>query len=812
MAENVPLAIVLTLIVAVMNAVGFVLERKGQTLIPTKYNGLKLIIESIKTPTWLIGLLFVVGKMPLYIYSISIGSLSVIQPFNATAILFLVVFGIFYLKETLSKWEIVGIIALIVGTLVIGLFYPASTPIPTADGAGAILFLTVCVIACVALLFIKHKDISMAFISGITMAMAVVFVKLISVNLGTGINLLNINLDMQLVFGILEADMNLKIVSAMFYGAVITIILSLLTLLFAFRAGKALLVAPIELVSSIIMPVFAGFWIFSEAVNIPLILGIILSLAGTVLLSGVQVRLEEDIKKLGPAIQSPEENSAERGYKVKPPVQRPGMAKKNNVIIGAGPAGLSASYELSRHGLPCIVLEKQDKTGGICKTWVFEYEGEKYLTDTGPHRFFSKNPALYQMIEDLLGPDWVEVKRLTRQLINGKYYDYPVNVVQAVMNAGPDRAVKMGLDFLKEMVKGFFVEPDKSTFESWVVANFGRSLASFNLLNYTEKIWGIPCSKIAGEWAAQRIPGMNALSIVKKAIFKSGGPKSMIDAFFYPRLGINMIYAAMEKITKEKGNSVLTKVKITKIRHDNGLVTSLDYEVGGAKKTIPVDNLISSMPITELIELFDPRPPQEVLNASRSLEYRDQLYVFLIIDNPKITEDTWIYYPTTPPTFGRMMEPKNWTKNMAPARRSSLFVEYFAFKGDALWRLSKENLVKMTVRQLEWLGFCKASEVLDAHVIYNEKAYPSWDIYFRKRLTKINTYLAQFPNVYTVGRNGRFRYNNQDHSIETGLLAAKSIIEEQNYDLEAAGAELEYFESGKLYQKKPASMPKGPQT
>ena len=759
----------------------------------------------------MIGFLLVVGKMPLYIYSISIGSLSVIQPFNATAILFLVIFGIFYLKEILSKWEIIGIATLTLGTLVIGLFYPASNPLHIVDWGGVILFLIVCSVLCLVLLLIKHKDISLAFISGITMAMAVVFVKLISVSLGRSINLLDLQLDKQLVFGLLDLDNNIKIISAMFYGAVLAIILSLLTLLFAFRVGKALFVAPIELVSSIIMPVFAGFWIFMESMNIPLIFGIILSLVGTLLLSGVQVKLEEEIKKRGLSPSGPTAGEVISGYKVRAPIPRPGMAKKNNIIIGAGPAGLSASYELSRHGLPCIVLEKQDKTGGICKTWVFEYEGEKYLTDTGPHRFFSKNPALYQMIEDLLGPDWIEVKRLTRQLINGKYYDYPVNVIQAVLNAGPKLAFKMGLDFLKEMVKGFFVEPDKSTFESWVVANFGWTLANFNLLNYTEKIWGIPCNKIAGEWAAQRIPGMNALSIVKKALIKSGGPKSMIDAFYYPRFGINMIYAAMEKITKEKGNSVLTNVKITKIRHQNGLVTSLDYEVNGMKQTVPVDNLISSMPITELIELFEPQPPADVLNAARALEYRDQVYVFLIIDKPKITEDTWIYFPTTPPTFGRMMEPKNWTKYMAPPHRSSLFIEYFAFKGDALWRMSKENLVKMTVRQLEWLGFCKAKEILAAHVLYNEKAYPSWDIHFRKRLTKINNYLAQFPNLYTVGRNGRFRYNNQDHSIETGLLAAKSIIEEQNYDLEAAGAELEYFESGKLYQKKPASMPKNPE-
>jgi protoporphyrinogen oxidase len=358
----------------------------------------------------------------------------------------------------------------------------------------------------------------------------------------------------------------------------------------------------------------------------------------------------------------------------------------------------------------------------------------------------------------------------------------------------------MGLDYVKELIRGFFSEADKSTFESWTVANFGRSLAEFNMLNYTEKIWGIPCNQIAGEWAAQRIPGMNALSIVTKALNIGGGngPKSMIDAFYYPRRGINMIYAAMEREVRAHDNPILTETNITRIYHENGLVTSLNYEHEGVTETIPVDNLISSMPITDLVALFDPAPPASVLRAAWQLEYRDQVYVFLIINKPHITKDTWIYFPTTPPTFGRMMEPKNWTADMAPANRSSLFVEYFAFKGDKLWKMPEEKLIQMTVKQLAWMGYLKPEEVLDAHVIYNEKAYPSWDIHFRKRLNKINAYLAQFPNVYTVGRNGRFRYNNQDHSIETGLLAAKSILEEQNYDLEAVGADLEYFESGSL--------------
>ncbi|HMF33192.1 MAG TPA: DMT family transporter, partial [Candidatus Lokiarchaeia archaeon] len=303
---NDTLAIYLTLIVSLMNAVGFCLQRKGQTLIPAKYSGFKLIIESIKTPLWLVGFLFVVGKMPLYIYSISIGDLSVVQPINATAILFIVIIGIFWLKETLSKWEITGMVAIVVGTIVIGLFYPvASVTVEIGQLWGsAAIFMVVCAVACVALLVIKQKEISMAFISGITMAIAVILVKLISFSLigtpFTSVNLLSIDLDKKLLFGIIDPIPIYQTISWMFYGAILAIILSLLTLLFAFRAGKALFVAPIELISSILLPVFAGFWVFSETVNGPLILGILLSLAGALMLSGAQVRVEDAIKQKQP--------------------------------------------------------------------------------------------------------------------------------------------------------------------------------------------------------------------------------------------------------------------------------------------------------------------------------------------------------------------------------------------------------------------------------------------------------------------------------------------------------------------------------
>ncbi|MHA1889846.1 MAG: FAD-dependent oxidoreductase, partial [Promethearchaeota archaeon] len=414
-----------------------------------------------------------------------------------------------------------------------------------------------------------------------------------------------------------------------------------------------------------------------------------------------------------------------------------------DVIIGAGPAGLSAGYNLVRHGIKPLILEKNDYIGGLSRTIEVHHDGDIYRTDAGPHRFFSQNPNLYKLIEDLLGDDWIVVDRLTRQLIDGKYYDYPVNVVQALMNVGPIKAFRMMLDFLQVTIKKLTGDSNQNTFEDWVVMNFGRTLAEFNMLNYTEKIWGIPCSQISGAWAAQRIKGMNAFDIVKKALIKNNGPKSMIDSFYYPRKGIQQIYDAMASKVEENDGEIKKNIKITSIVHDekNKKITSIIHEEQGKEKNVAVQNLISSMPITELVQLLDPKPPVKVIKAARALKYRDQIQVFLIIDKPKITKDTWIYFPTTPPSFGRMMEPKNWTSSMSPEHRSSLLVEYFVFKGDKLWNMKDSLIVKKTIKELEWLGFVKENQLLHYIVFRNEKSYPMWNLTYYKHLSIMYDYL-----------------------------------------------------------------------
>ncbi|MHA1682691.1 MAG: FAD-dependent oxidoreductase [Promethearchaeota archaeon] len=474
-----------------------------------------------------------------------------------------------------------------------------------------------------------------------------------------------------------------------------------------------------------------------------------------------------------------------------------------DIIIGAGPAALSAGYSFAKHDIAPLLLEKDSRIGGLSKTHEVTFEGDTYMFDQGPHRFFSQNPDLYVMIEELLGEDWLVVDRLTRQLIDGKYYDYPVNVVQALKNVGPARAFRMMLDFLLATAKKLLGTSSKESFEDWIVSNFGRTLAEFNMLNYTEKIWGIPCSQISGAWAAQRIKGMNAFDIVKKALIKGGGPRSMVDSFYYPRHGIQQIYDSMATFIEGNGGEIKRSVDISRINLDGTSIKSIEFSDGAGKKHEKhVKSLISSMPITDLVQLFSPAAPKAVVKAANALGYRDQVQVFLIIDKPKITEDTWIYFPTTPPTFGRMMEPKNWVDTMSPENRSSLLVEYFVFKNDETWNLTDDAIINKTMREIEWLGFAKKEQLLDGHVYRIEKSYPKWNLTYKKHLDIIYDYVNSFENLYCVGRNGRFYYNNQDHSIETGLLAAQSVIEGKRYDLDKIGMEDTYFEAGMLHGKK----------
>lgn len=474
------------------------------------------------------------------------------------------------------------------------------------------------------------------------------------------------------------------------------------------------------------------------------------------------------------------------------------------LVLGAGPAGLACAMELSRHGVEVAVAERQPRVGGLAATLRFDEGEHTFLTDIGPHRFFSKNRYLYDFIDDLLQEEWRSVPRRTRQWIDGAFYDYPVNAPQVLRNLGVRRSVRVLVDYARaRLTYGLFRRPMR-TFEDYVVANFGRSLAEFNMINYTEKIWGIPVSQIHPDWAHQRISGLNLWSVVRNALGfgrRTGGPKSLVDEFFYPQYGTGRIYEAITERLRAAGAAVRCSTEVVAVHHADGRITEVRLRTDDGECTVRPDHLVESVPITRFLELLDPPPPPEVLAAAGGLRWRNQVYLFLTLDKESVTTDNWIYFPGADIPFGRVSEMRNFSADMSPPGATSLFIEFFAFDTDPVWAMSESELLDLVMPYFEQWGFFTRSDVRRAYLMRREHVYPVYDLEYAERLAVVKRWLDGLENLVYVGRPGRFMYTNQDHSLEMGIVAARTVIEGPRYDMNGIGAENEYFEQGVSYQR-----------
>ncbi len=471
------------------------------------------------------------------------------------------------------------------------------------------------------------------------------------------------------------------------------------------------------------------------------------------------------------------------------------------LIIGAGPAGLACAMELSNAQKDFIVIEKSASAGGLSKTYSFaESDGSVFYTDNGPHRFFSKNKYLYEFIEDLVQEEWIQVKRHTRQYIDGVFYDYPVNVLQALKNIGFVGSFRMGIDYCVAKIQYAVFKKPIQTFKDYAYANFGKSLAEFNIVNYTEKIWGIPSDTIHPEWALQRIKGLNLFSLVftafKKIFFKKvSGPKSLVDEFYYPSKGTGLIYDAIVARIQKKGYTVYfnTEPIAVEFLHE-GKVKVLVQNQNGEKTIIHCSYLVESVPITQFVPLIQPPAPSGVMKSVRALRHRSQVYLFITLNRESVTIDQWIYFPSKKTPVARVSEMRNFSHEMSPKGKTSLFIEFFCFENDDTWNMSKEDLLAEVMKVMNE-SFFKKSEIRETYIMRQKNVYPIYDLEYMTHLNAIKEYLNQYKNLFYIGRPGRFRYNNQDHSLEMGMLAAKSIIDGKVYDIESVGLEKEFYET-----------------
>jgi len=469
------------------------------------------------------------------------------------------------------------------------------------------------------------------------------------------------------------------------------------------------------------------------------------------------------------------------------------MEKYPVIIIGGGPAGLTSSYELLKHNVKSIVLEKSDKVGGISRTEI--YKG--YRFDIGGHRFFTKVSEVQDVWEEILPDDFIQTPRLSRIYYDRKFYDYPLSLLKTLQNLGLSQSVIILASYLKAKAKKFFkLRAEPETFEEWVIDCFGRRLYRIFFKTYTEKVWGIPCSQIRADWAAQRIHNMSLKRAVINAILGGNDAKSLIKSFNYPRLGPGMMWESCQKILNSKGSSVLLKTEVLEIAHEDNYITKVTVKEGERHSEITGDHFISSMPISALIHRLNPAPPPHIIKAAHGLKYRDFLIVALIINQERLFPDNWLYIHSPEFKVGRIQNFKNWSREMVPdSSKTCLGMEYFCSEGDMFWDLPDEKLIGLATKEVVDLDLgVKAENVVDGCIIRQYKAYPVYDGTYRQHLDVLESYLKGFENLQTVGRNGMHRYNNQDHSMLTALLAAKNIAGE-NHDIWSVNVERSYHEN-----------------
>jgi protoporphyrinogen oxidase len=468
------------------------------------------------------------------------------------------------------------------------------------------------------------------------------------------------------------------------------------------------------------------------------------------------------------------------------------------VVIGAGPAGLTAAYQLSKAGRDTLVLEADDIVGGISRT--VARDGWRF--DIGGHRFFTKVQPVEELWHEILDPgDFLLRPRMSRIYYEGRFYDYPINVLNALRNLGLPEATRCGVSYLKARL---FPPKDQSSLEGYVVANYGWRLYEHFFKTYSEKVWGVPPSEVSADWGAQRIKGMSLFKAVWEPLRArlAGGRRdrarqvtSLIEEFQYPKLGPGMMWETCRDLVEKAGVEVLLESPVVGVERGPDGATAVVFRREGRTLRVETDHVISSMPFSSLVRAMDPPPPLEVLEAAAALHYRDFLTVALVVPESGGFPDNWIYIHSPQVKVGRIQNFGAWSPFMVRAGTTCLGMEYFVFEGDELWDMGDDQLVRLATEELAAIGLVEPTQVQQGYVVRMPKAYPVYDDTYREAVDVLRTWLAaEVGNVHPVGRNGMHKYNNQDHSMYTAMLTVENIVAGAGHDIWSVNVDEEYHE------------------
>jgi protoporphyrinogen oxidase len=479
---------------------------------------------------------------------------------------------------------------------------------------------------------------------------------------------------------------------------------------------------------------------------------------------------------------------------------RPEMLEQPTVVIGGGPAGLTAGYLLAKRGLPVVVLEAEDQVGGIAKTAV----RDGYRFDLGGHRFFTKAKEVDALWHEIMKEEFLVRPRMSRiywrnRRGQAKFLDYPLRGPDVMKKLGPVDLTKALLSYLWAAVKP---KGREETYEEWVSNRFGRWLFNQFFKSYTEKVWGVPTSEIRADWAAQRIKNLSFFRAAWSAFFgnKGNAVTSLIDKFNYPRYGPGQMWETMTQDIQALGGQVLLNHKVTKLEFEGDRCVRVHVE----DKVLECSAVVSSLPLRTMVGMADPHPRPEVMAAARGLRYRDFLTVSVVLDGEDLFPDNWIYIHDPQVNVGRIQNFRSWSPWMVPDPSTACVgLEFFCFAGDELWTMDDDKLVELGMQELEQLGLARREQFKFGFVTRVPKAYPMYDAEYAERVHTIRSWLDGLDNFVQVGRNGLHRYNNSDHSMLTSMRAVENLVDGTEHDIWEVNAESAYHEEERQDEQQP---------
>ena len=458
-------------------------------------------------------------------------------------------------------------------------------------------------------------------------------------------------------------------------------------------------------------------------------------------------------------------------------------------VIGAGPAGLTAAYELARHGISGTIVEATDSIGGLSQT----AQRDGYRFDLGGHRFFTKAPEVDALWDEMLGEPMLVRQRMSRIYYDGKFYDYPLRATNALRNLGIVRATQCVTSYLAARAHPI---ANPHNYQEWVVNQFGQVLFETFFKAYTEKVWGVPCTQISADWAAQRIKGLNLKQAISQSLFGKGKTvvTSLIDRFRYPALGPGQLWEKCAATLQQRGWELLLNHRVVGVELDQRVRKITVEDPQGNRRDLPTAHLFSSMALRDLVAAMHCPVPAEVAHAASTLTYRDFLTVALVLDAAELFPDNWIYIHSPQVKMGRIQNFKNWSPRMVPDPATTcLGLEYFVNQGDATWNTSDRDLIEQGYRELQTVGLSRGQRI-KGFVLRVPMAYPTYGLDYAAQVGSIRQWLEKIPNLACIGRNGQHRYNNQDHSMVTALIAARNLALGENRNPWSVNQDAQYHE------------------